>query len=410
MKNLLKRWKRQRKKAKAQKAAREQQDGNDIEVYRARIKRHRLRMLKRVGIIAAVAAVLIFAVVMIVQKRVYHKYSVLFSLTEEDTSSKNYVDLDGSVLKYGNDGASLLDTKQNVVWNQTYEMQDPKIDICGKTAVIADKKGTAMYIFSKEGPVGAVETTLPILQAKVATQGVVAAILEDGEKTWINFYSSDGTVIAENQTRIDSPGYPVDLAVSPNGQLIMVTYLYVENGVSTSYVAYYNFGNAGQNEIDNIVSGYTYEGVLVPQVEYLDESTSLAFRDNGFTIYKGKQIPKESTKVDVKKEIISTFYDDSHVGLIFKSSNKSKQYTMRLYSTSGRLMFERDFNIEYKNVKLSDDMVIMNNESQVCLMSLKGVEKFNGAIDEGNIKDIFKVGMNKYMLVTDKGSSTIKFK
>jgi hypothetical protein len=410
MKNLLKRWKRQRKKAKAQKAAREQQDGNDIEVYRARIKRHRLRMLKRVGIIAAVAAVLIFVVVMIVQKRVYHKYSVLFSLTEEDTSSKNYVDLDGSVLKYGNDGASLLDTKQNVVWNQTYEMQDPKIDICGKTAVIADKKGTAMYIFSKEGPVGAVETTLPILQAKVATQGVVAAILEDGEKTWINFYSSDGTVIAENQTRIDSPGYPVDLAVSPNGQLIMVTYLYVENGVSTSYVAYYNFGNAGQNEIDNIVSGYTYEGVLVPQVEYLDESTSLAFRDNGFTIYKGKQIPKESTKVDVKKEIISTFYDDSHVGLIFKSSNKSKQYTMRLYSTSGRLMFERDFNIEYKNVKLSDDMVIMNNESQVCLMSLKGVEKFNGAIDEGNIKDIFKVGMNKYMLVTDKGSSTIKFK
>ena len=43
-------------------------------------------------------------------------------------------------------------------------------------------------------------------------------------------------------------------------------------------------------------------------------------------------------------------------------------------------------------------------------MSLKGVEKFNGTIDEGNIKDIFKVGMNKYMLVTDKGSSTIKFK
>ncbi|MSA03385.1 hypothetical protein GKG47_17775 [Lactonifactor sp. BIOML-A3] len=367
-------------------------------------------MLKRAGILAAVIALVILVITLVIQKRVYHKYSVLFSLTEEDTSSKNYVDLDGAVLKYGNDGAALLDSKQNVVWNQTYEMQDPQVDICGETAVVADKKGTAMYIFSKDGPSGAVDSSLPILKAKVASQGVVAAILEDGEKTWINFYASDGTVIAENQTRIDSPGYPVDLAVSPNGQLIMVTYLYVENGVSTSYVAYYNFGNAGQNEIDNIVSGYTYEGILVPQVAYLDESTSLAFRDNGFTIYKGKQIPKEATKVDVKKEIVSTFYDDSHVGLIFKSDNKSKQYTMRLYSTSGRLLFERDFNIEYKNVKLSDGMVIMNNENQVCLMSLKGVEKFNGTIDEGNIKDIFKVGMNKYMLVTDKGSSTIKFK
>ena len=410
MKNLLRKWKRQRKKAKAQKAAQIQQDGNDIEAYKAKIIRHRIRMLKRAGILAAVIALVILVITLVIQKRVYNKYSLLFSLTEEDTSSKNYVFLEGAVLKYGNDGAALLDSKQNVVWNQTYEMQDPQVDICGETAVVADKKGTAMYIFSKDGPSGAVDSSLPILKAKVASQGVVAAILEDGEKTWINFYASDGTVIAENQTRIDSPGYPVDLAVSPNGQLIMVTYLYVENGVSTSYVAYYNFGNAGQNEIDNIVSGYTYEGILVPQVAYLDESTSLAFRDNGFTIYKGKQIPKEATKVDVKKEIVSTFYDDSHVGLIFKSDNKSKQYTMRLYSTSGRLLFERDFNIEYKNVKLSDGMVIMNNENQVCLMSLKGVEKFNGTIDEGNIKDIFKVGMNKYMLVTDKGSSTIKFK
>ena len=68
---------------------------------------------------------------------------------------------------------------------------------------------------------------------------------------------------------MDSPGYPVDLAVSPDGLLIMVTYLYVEDNKTTSYVAFYNFGNTGQGQMDNMVSGYTYEGTLVPQVAYM---------------------------------------------------------------------------------------------------------------------------------------------
>lgn len=60
----------------------------------------------------------------------------------------------------------------------------------------------------------------PILKARVARTGVVAAILQDNDKTWVDFYAKDGSLIAENQTRIDSPGYPVDIAVSPNGRLL----------------------------------------------------------------------------------------------------------------------------------------------------------------------------------------------
>ena len=48
----------------------------------------------------------------------------------------------------------------------------------------------------------------------------MAAVLEDGEKTWINYYAADGSTIAENQTRVDNPGYPLDMAVSPDGEII----------------------------------------------------------------------------------------------------------------------------------------------------------------------------------------------
>ena len=52
----------------------------------------------------------------------------------------------------------------------------------------------------------------------------------------------------------------------------------------------------------------------------------------------------------------------------------------------------------------------MHNSSQVCVISAQGVEKFNGTIDEGNISDFFKLGMNRYVLVLDNGLVTIKFK
>lgn len=390
---------------------------DDISQYKAKVIRHRLNSWKRIGIVVLCLLAVIGLANLVMQKRVYHKYTVTASSKDEDTVATSYAGMGKGILKYTNENASYVNEKGEVVWNQTYEMQNPELDQCDDTAVIADIKGTSMYMFNKDGMIGSVETTLPVLKAKVAAQGVVAAILEDGEKTWVNFYSSDGTIIAENQTRIDSPGYPTDVAISPNGLLIMVTYLYVEDGAPTSYVAFYNFGDAGQNEIDNIVSGFMYEGLLVPQVEYLTENTAVAFREDGFSIYKGKQAPEETQKIECEEEIISTFCNEEYIGLVYKNDGKDdsakdakKSYTMTVYNTSGKQIFTKDFNIEYKEIKLSDDMIIMNNETQVCLMSLKGVEKFNSNLDEGNIRNIFKIASNRYMLITDTGVHTIKFK
>ncbi|MGI6095941.1 MAG: DUF5711 family protein [Lachnospiraceae bacterium] len=390
---------------------------DDISQYKAKVIRHRIKSWKRIGIIVLLLLAAAGLVSVVMQKRVYHKYTVMASSQEEDTVATSYAGMGKGILKYTSESASFVDSKGEVVWNQTYEMQNPVLDQCEDTAVIADIKGSSMYMFDTKGQIGSVETTLPILKAKVAAQGVVVAILEDGEKTWVNFYSSDGTIIAENQTRIDSPGYPTDVAISPNGLLIMVTYLYVENGATTSYVAFYNFGDAGQNEIDNLVSGYTYEGLLVPQVEYLTEDTALAFREDGFSVYKGNQIPEESQKIECENEIVSTFCNSEYIGMVFKNDGKddseedaAKAYTMTVYTTGGRQVFAKDFDIAYKEIKLSDDMIIMNNDSQVCLMSLKGVEKFNGNLEEGAIRSIFKTASNRYMVVTDTGVHTIKFK
>lgn len=56
---------------------------------------------------------------------------------------------------------------------------------------------------------------------------------------------------------------------------------------------------------------------------------------------------------------------------------------------------------------MSDGYILMYNSSQMCVMNSRGVEKYTGSVD-GTIKDFFKMGMNKYLLVLDNGVHVIK--
>src|SRR5699024_8399186 len=153
------------------------------------------------------AVILVIIAAVYLQFRVSREYDILSSSQNEDTQSSKYISLGRNLLKFGNEGVSLLDQSQQVLWNQTYEMTDPAVDVSGDYAVIYDKNGTSMYVVQEERAVGAIDVKFPIRKAKAAQNGAVAAILEDGEKTWVNYYASDGSLIAENQTSMENPGY-----------------------------------------------------------------------------------------------------------------------------------------------------------------------------------------------------------
>lgn len=392
------------KMAKAQGVSEEEYADN----YELRLSRHKRNIVKKTVITVVAIAAAVTAVGFYIEKRSYHNYKVVQSSEQEDVVSTSYIEMDGDILRYSPDGVSLVSDKMSTLWSETYQMQNPVADVNGTRAVIADKDGTTLEIYDKSGKTGSVTTSYSIIKARVSKSGLVAAILDGGDDTWIDFYSTDGSLIAENQTKIDDPGYPLDIAVSEDGVVMMVTYQFVDGSDTTSYVAFYNFEDVGQNEDDRIVSGYKYEGVVVPQIQYLSNNRSIALKDNGFTIYQGSQIPKEVKTIETDKEIVSTFYDDDMVGLVFKNDSKDKQYIMEVYNTAdGKLKFKEDFNIPYTTIKLSGGNILMYNSSQMCVMNSRGVQKYLGSVD-GTIKDFFKIGMNRYLLVLDSGVDVIK--
>lgn len=356
--------------------------------------------------------ILIFILVVIlgIKYHVYHNYRVLSSSNNEDTQSSDYIPLGDYLLKYGDDGAYLLSQSQEILWNRTFGMSNPSADVRGEKAVIYDKKGTKMFVLNKDKLISDMETKFPILQAEITEKGAVAAILQDGEKTWINYYASDGSIIAENQTRIENPGYPLDMAVSPSGENIAVSFLMVENSQLINKVIFYNFGDAGQDKEDNIVADYRYENVIVPQVIYLDNETVVAFRDDGYSIFKGTENPKEKVKETIKEEIVSTFHNEKYFGLILKGRDKEDGFLMQLYSPSGKKMFSKKISHEYQSVDISKEMIIMCDGSDVKMYNLKGILKFDGTIDNGAIKNVFQISSKRYMIISENGINTISLK
>lgn len=387
---------------------RKQNTASGTDHHQSRLLRRRIEALKRILTMTAIAVLAVLALVLYFQKHCYYDYKILKTSEQEDVVSTQYVELNGKILRYTPDGVSLVNRSLETVWSDIYKMQNPMADVRGERAVIADRDGTSMRIYGKDGLEGSVTTSYGIVKARISSNGLVAAILDGGGDTWINFYASDGSLIAENQTKIDDPGFPLDVAVSDDGQIMVVAYQFVDGGDTTSYVAFYNFGDVGQNEDDRIVSGYHYEGVVIPQIQYLSNSRSVALRDNGFTLYRGKQIPKETKTIEVEKEIVSTFYDDDTIGMVFKNDDSENLYSMEVYSADGKLKFRREFDVPYTTIRMSDGYIIMYNSSQVAVLEDDGTEKYNGTV-EGTLNDFFKIGWNRYFMVLDTGVNIMKF-
>lgn len=406
MANMFKKIIKKHKRAKL--LAQNERMAGGGEDFQKQLSRHKHAVMKKTAVTAIVIVAVAAAVLIFVEKRSYRNYRILQTSEQEDIVSTKYEVMAGKVLRYSPEGASLVNSEMEAYWSTLYEMENPVADINDSWAVIADIDGTDLKIFDKNGEVGSVTTSYNIVKARISSNGLVAAILDGGDATWINYYNSDGSLIAENQTHVEDPGYPMDVVLSDNGQIMMVTYQFIDGSDTTSYVAFYNFGDVGQNEGDRIVSGYTYEGTVIPEIRYLDSERSAALRDDGFTLYNGKQIPKESISEKVDKEIVSTFCDEKTIGMVFKNGSKDKKYTMKVYSADGSLRFTKNFNIPYTTIKMSGGNILLYNDSQICVMNNRGVEKYNGTVD-GSINNFIKIGMNRYLLVLDSGVNVIKF-
>lgn len=367
----------------------------------------RKKRWKKTALIVAVVAALAVGVYLLINLQTYTSARALDTYTVSGASGSAYEQFADGVLKYSRDGISYLNQHGEEMWNQPYQMKNPVVDVNGSSAAVADKGGNAVLVFNEEGVRGETQTNLPIERVRVSEQGIVSVILTDENEARVLCYDAAGNLLVENKTSMNGTGYPLDVALSPDGETMQVLYLYTEAGAVKSRVIYYNFGESGEEKTDHLVAQMEYEDTVMASGFFMDEKISVAVGDNRLTIYRGGNVPEETENIEIKKQIKSVFHNEKYIGMVLKNEGK-EGYELRLYNTRGQVAMSENFTGDYSHVKLCGSQVIMYDGKNCSIFTRGGIRKFDGEMNS-NILEIFPVpGVNKYIVMNENGLEVVR--
>ncbi len=378
--------------------------------YKEKIARHKMTIFYRVLLIGGCLTVLGIFIMIQYKRHVYTDYDIIASIERDMVRGTTDVSLNNGILSYSKDGAHCTDAVGNVRWNQTFEIQDVLLAVNGNTIAIGEYNGRSIYIADSEKILGEIVTTMPIRNIAVSQGKYVTAILADTDLTWINTYKTDGELFFSGQARMDESGYPMDISLSPNGELLCVSYVYVDAGVLKTTVGFYNFGPVGAERNNYFVSGFDYTDMLVPHVQFMNNGLAYAVGDSRLMIYSGSQVPVTQKEYIFDTKILSVYSSDKYIGLVFVADNNENRYQLIVYepATSEKKVFY--FDMDYTDIFFGKDNFVVYNETSCMIMSMDGVDKFNGDFSK-NVRLMLPVGNHyKYLLVTDHSIDTIQLK
>ena len=355
----------------------------DMEEYRRKLRTHRLNVLKRTACCVVLVLLVAAGLGLYMALRHYEDFEVRSSVERSDTEATHFAAFAGGILKYSNDGAIYTDTDNELIWNQTYEMSDPQIDICERYVTLYDRKGNMIYILNDGALQGSIETTLPVRQVCVAAQGTVAVLMGSGNAAEISLYDKTGNNLAHGGIYGEGGGYPMAIALSHDAIKLAVSMIDISEGTLKSTLAFYNFGSVGESEIDNFVGVSSFPDMVIPEVEFVSDNRMIAFCDSEIMIFEGTQKPQLTVEIPQEKQAKSVFNNERYIGVVSSNEDEAVTYHLTVYDMDGDLVMEKDLDMEYTAVEfLSNNEVCVRNESACGLYTIHGIYKFHHEFDQ----------------------------
>lgn len=371
-----------------------------------------LRKKNRLIVTVIFIAALILLISMIgVANREYKGYKVESRVDTSYENTASYIQFGDDLLKYTPDGVSYINENGDTVWTAGVDMKMPIAVTSGRYAVVADMSGNEVYVFSDEGQVSNLTMPYTICDVDVANQGAFAVVLESDETNYINLYDKQGKIVYEMQTTIGKSGYPLDIAISDNGQKLFTSYINVGANAVMNNLAAYNFGDVGQNaNADRMVGGYKFENEVIPRIEFVDNDTVAAFGTNTITIYSMKEKPSERAKISMDKEARSVFHCDKYIGIVQERTDNEDgvSYDLIVYDVRGKKKFSHRVDFAYDNIYAAGKEIIVTGGDRCLILRANGSVKFDGKLS-GSICCMVPSGKrNQYVVVYDNATEIIK--
>lgn len=364
------------------------------------------KILKITFVVLFFLALVLVGIYFLLQRQTYNAIETINYYENVSLDNPGYEKYLNGVLKYTRDGIAFLDKSGEEVWNHPCQMNNPIVEVRGEVAVICDRSGTSIFVFEEDGLKGEIKTTRPIERISVSKQGVVAAILKDDSTPKVVCYDATGNVLVEQNASLDNTGYPVDVALTEDGNVLLVSYLMADGTGVRTKIVYYDFGGEDIDKKDFKIYEQIFDENVIPVVDYLDKDTSILVADNQIILYDGKEELKETVRIPVY-EISNIAYNEKNIVLLLREENSST-YKIKIYNTSGELLSEIELDQAYGNMNLFDDQIILYEENECCIYTKDGICKYKGELDLGILEMYPVFGLNKYMMINANGFYEIR--
>lgn len=338
----------------------------------------------------------------------YDDFKVVKKIKVDSGTGCKYAKYQDFVVRYSSDGISYIDGEE-IAWEEGYDMASPMVDICDEYIAVADKNTNDVYIYDEDGQIGKVSTTYPVTKVEVADQGVVAVLMQDKKASYIEVYDKEGRQLISHKTLINENGYPINFAISDDGTKMVVSYVTVTNGAMRSKLMFYNFSSAGKNASDRMVGEFDqYEESIVAKLEFITNDKVVAIGEDIVSIYSMDSTPSLDEEFLVKNEIQKVFCNEDYIGLVFRNDNTNRPYRVEVYNMSGSKILSQNTALPFDYITFSGDNVLMYDDMNCLLISLKGVIKFNYSF-KGQINSMIPMdGDRTFLLMDNKSVKKIK--
>lgn len=354
----------------------------------------------RIGLIIALMIVALCSI-LAYRYRTYHNIKVVKTISKDLTESFQSFSYKKGTICYSENGIYFLDGKGNEKWNRTYSIKNPQASYCGNYIVIASKNGNEIALLDNDGQMKKFSVSYPIVDVEIAKQGVIALMLHGDKGNYIELYDAAQKKLVSIKVTASQNGYPMDIALSSDGQNLVVSYLVVDGINVKSRIAFYNFGMTGEEKGDQLIGGFDFKDCVISKVSYMSGSKVVAAADDKLIFFKtGKTISKNNT-VEIRKTIKSIAVNDKYIAMVLENDTKSAQekYQAVVYNKNGRNVMEHEFSSEYTKLLLGEKEIVLAGNYHFSVLNFAGHEMYQKDFKK-RISNVSLTGKKRRYLIT----------
>ena len=344
-------------------------------------ERHRLRgRIRTAFIYAALAAALAAAMLLYVCNYTFTTYSVDSTWKQSALGNTSLYAFSGGDLLLGSDSVSFQKNGETQ-WTTALRTGSFFVVTEGSYFALYDRNGYQVHIGDSSGILSTVKVSRKILGADISGAGVLAVYTESSDAAYISYFDRNGNRLSvEVKTVLDVSGYPMHIAISPDGQKLAVVYYSIANGTGESRLVLYDFqnGRASSSYVVFTKEDYEERDALLIDCDFLDDRHLVAAgaREATFLTYNRPDDQHVETVVFDAKVRSVAFTENGFLTV----QEKEGGTRCVVYSGTGKVSTEFRIPSEYTDIVTGPRYILFLNGEKVSLYNTSGRKRYEGAL------------------------------